>query len=558
MQERPYQQKAHAEIEKALDQNTYHQLVSMATGTGKTILFSQLPKRLKNKLPGQMMVFAHRDELLDQAIYKIRQANPELRVDKEKAEHRADPSVADVIVASIATVGKKNTTRLDKYNWGNFDKFVTDECHHSVSDTYLNIYDKAGIYQPGSKKLHIGFTATHERGDGKALAKLYDKIVFNYPLRKAIEDGWLVDVRGIRVNTNTDLDKVKITAGDFNEKSLAETINTPARNQRVVKAYLEAGEERQAIGFTVDIKHAQDLAEMFREYDIPAEAVWGNDPLRAYKIQQFRDSNIRVLFNCGILTEGFDMWQVSCVILARPTKSSVLFAQMIGRGTRLEEGTGNLLDWSGHPIKKDCIVIDIVDTCKRHNLITLPTLVGLGSINLNGKSLVKSVQEIEASQTLYPDLDFSSLSDINELEAFIEQFSLFETKIPEEANANSIMSWHRAPTGGYILMLPNKEFVKISENMLDKWDIYAIIKGQAYKGERATMEDAFGTADKLIKDVAPNLLTLVKKEATWRDLPPKPGQLSLLKKLLKGKPLPNNLTRGSASRMIGNFLAGKG
>src|SRR5439155_19379333 len=144
-----------------------------------------------------------------------------------KAEHRADPSAADVIVASVATLGRKDTKRTQGYNWQNFDKVVTDEAHHSVAQTYTNIYEAAGLFQEGDKRLLLGVTATSQRGDGKALAKVYKKIVYSYPLRKAIQDGWLVDITCVRVTTDTSLDDVKTTAGDFASDELADTVNTP-------------------------------------------------------------------------------------------------------------------------------------------------------------------------------------------------------------------------------------------------------------------------------------------------------------------------------------------
>src|SRR5439155_14414681 len=128
---RPYQIDALNSIRSEYLKGNNRQLLSMPTGSGKTIIFSQLPTHVKDILPGQTLILAHRDELIDQAIAKMRAINPSLRVDKEKAEHRADPSAADVIVASVATLGRKDTKRTQGYNWQNFDKVVTDEAHHS-------------------------------------------------------------------------------------------------------------------------------------------------------------------------------------------------------------------------------------------------------------------------------------------------------------------------------------------------------------------------------------------------------------------------------------------
>lgn len=546
MQDRPYQIKAHKNIRSEYLKGNNRQLISMATGTGKTVVFSQLPTKLNDILPGQQMILAHREELIDQAIDKMRTVNPSLRIDKEMAAHRADPSLADVVVASVATLGRKGTKRLLKYNWQNFDKYVTDEAHHSVAQTYLNIYDSAGLLTPGDKRLLLGVTATPQRGDGKAMASIYQKISFVYSMRQAIEDGYLVDVRGIRVRTNTSLDGVKSTGGDYQIDDLAETVNTPQRNQMIVKAWLDHAKGRKTIGFTVDIQHAVDLADMFVMHGVTAEAVWGDDPERKEKLARHRAGETDVLLNCGILTEGYDDPGVQCIILGRPTKSPVLYVQMVGRGTRLDDG------------KTDCLILDVVDASTRNTLITLPTLMGLSAaLDLKGEGLYKSVREIEKAAKEYPAIDFSKLADINSIQTMVEEADMFTVNFPPEVESGSELSWHGAATGGYVLMLPNKDEVRIRQNMLDRWEISGNIKGLKYKGERNTLEEVFAAADKLVTETVPESLKIVKREEKWHNDPPTEKQLKTLMKFFKGKPLPLDLTKGQASKILGQYFAGK-
>lgn len=590
MQDRDYQTKAQTATYVEYNRGVRQQLISMATGTGKTVVFSKLPTRLKRILPGQSLVLAHREELIDQAIDKMRKINPLLHVDKEMAEHRANPN-ADVIVASVATLGRAGTSRVNRFNWDAIDKVICDEAHHSTAQSYLNVFDAAGVLRPDTHKLLVGVTATPGRGDGVPLAKVYKKLVFTYSMRDAIEDGWLVEVNGITVNTKTNLSSVKTVAGDFAQDMLADAIDNPERNQLIAKAWLDVGEGRQTIGFTVNIAHAKHLAEMFQHYGIKAEAIWGDDPDRARKLQRHKDREITVLFNCGVLTEGYDDWQVGCIIMARPTKSSTLFTQMVGRGTRLQDNTGNLkellrmnpnpiypikvknpfrgpidlgpaLTYDTAPVKKDCIVLDVVDVSGKHSLVTLPTLMGLNAnLNLKGKGLVSSVKAIEDAQAAYPNIDFTSLRDINEIKSFIERVNLFEVKFPEEVLEYSEFTWHPAPDGGYVLMMPSidkqKQEVRIKQDLLDKWQISAIIDNKQYKGERETIGEAFQAADSLVQQHATKNLTIVKREAAWHKDPPTEKQLAMLAKFFKGKQLPPNLTKGQASKLIGNHLAGK-
>jgi ATP-dependent helicase IRC3 len=344
---------------------------------------------------------------------------------------------------------------------------------------------------------------------------------------------------------------VRTSGGDFNETELADAVDNPYRNLLVAKAYQEHCAGRQAIGFGVNIAHSVHLAEAFISLGINAEAVWGADPDRADKVQRFRDGEIEVLFNPQLLVEGFDLATIACVILAGPTKSKVVFSQRVGRGTRLNP-----------PLKNDCIVLDVCDASGRHSLVTLPTLLGLPSgLNMRGRSLVGTAKAIEDILEKYPHLDFTTLKDADKIEAFVESVNLFEVKVPPELEAASQFTWHPSISGGYVLMLPEKESriqsVKIEQNLLDKWQIKAYLKGKRYAGQRDTMEEAFSAADDLVRKIVPESLTVVRREAEWHSLPPTKGQLWKLKRLYKGKQIPKDLNRGTASSLIGSALAGK-
>lgn len=567
MQNREYQEKAHAAIRAGLLSKTNKQLISMATGTGKTVVFAQLPSQLKSILPGKMLVLAHREELIDQAIDKMRKANPGLRIDKEMAEHHADPDAADVVVASVATLGRKGSKRLEKFDWSQFDKFVVDEAHHAIASTYLNIYEAAGLLEPGDNRLLLGVTATPQRGDGEGLAKVFQKIVYTYSLRQAIEDGWLVEPRGYKVSTGTSLDSVKVNRGEYDQGQLADTVNTPQRNQLIAKAWLDYAQGRQTVGFTVDIQHAKDLAAIFQHYGIKAEALWGDDPDREEKLQRHKSREITVLFNCDVLTEGYDDWQIGCVILAGPTKSPVKFAQRVGRGTRLQDGVGNLnhaktiCDKTSqpYPFKTDCIVLDVVDSSSRNSLITLPTLMGMSAkLDLRGKGVVFAVKQLEEKAKQFPHIDFNELDDITKIDAHVETVNLFDVKFPPEVENNSQLSWYTSPTGGFVMLLPEKDKITICQNLLDRWEIVGNIKGNKYRGERNTIEEAFAAADETVSKVCPETLKILRREEKWHDAPATPGQIRLLAKFFKGKAIPRDLTKGKASKLISSFIAGKG
>lgn len=550
MPDRPYQSDMHLAMDTNYDLGIRQQAIVSATGTGKTYVFSGIPAKMKAKLPGRMLVLAHRDELLEQAIKSINEANPTLTVSKEAGAEYANEH-SDIIVGSVATLGRKGSSRIERFPWEQIDKCITDEAHHATADSYIRIYEAGDFLRHDTPKLHVGFTATPQRADGEALATVFRKIVYEYSLRRAVEEGYLVEPKGIRVKTQTSLENVKTSGGDFALDSLADAIDNPERNQLVVRAWMDHGQGRRTIAFAAKISHAIHLAAMFDYYGIKAEAIWGDDPDRKDKIERHKAGDYPVLINCGILTEGYDDPPVSCILLARPTKSGVLYSQMVGRGTRLFLG------------KDDLIVIDVVDASTQNSLLTLPTLMGLPTtLDLKGKGILWAIRKIEDAAKEYPQVNFGLLGDINHIDTFVQNVNLFDIKIPQEVESNSILSWMPGPLGDYVLLLPNKEKLSIQQNMLDKWEFKGTVKGQKYKAERDTIADIFSVADGLIQDKASESLKILKQDEPWHSDPITTPQLNLIKRLsnklakqrgVPAQPLPIGLDKGKGSKLISSL-----
>lgn len=606
---RKYQVETLGAIVNAYDAGVRRQLLAMATGTGKTVIFANLLQAMNHRIPGQMWVIAHREELIDQAVTKMRHWNPSLIVDKEIAEHYANP-FADVIVSCVASIGRKGTKRSGRFDWNAVTKVVIDEAHHTPAGTYMNFLELTGV-MTNSRKLLLGVTATPKRGDGKALAQIYQKIVYSYPIRNAIEDGWLVDLRGYRIRSATNLDDVRTTAGDFQTDELSGAVNNDTRNQLVVKGWMDRAEGKQTVCFCVDIAHAKDLAQTFRRYGIKAKAVWGSDPDRAEKLRAHKAREITVLCNCGVLTEGYDDWRIGCIVLARPTKSGSLYTQMVGRGTRLQEGTDNLIEAIAAGVKlekTECILIDVCDTTSRHSLQTVPSLLGIDSyLDLNGQLAVNSIKALEQAEAANPHIDFSKLDDITKLKAFIESVNLWhERATPKKIATASKLDWHKLTDSSYFLMLKSEEVdhfyrgsnkipiyeqktVYIKENLLGKFEIISIIRTTAgskiaastaikSRGEANTLQEAFRAADRAVCDAAqvrhPTTTTETSKEALafeqqrmrkrWANRPrptraalAPPVTTSALWKPAKLKPAkPTNSVKAATSRYQEPFALG--
>ena len=202
-----------------------------------------------------------------------------------------------------------------------------------------------------------------------------------------IGENWLSDVIFTTVKLNADLSKVKKgTSGDFQIDGLSKAVNTDGNNKTTVGAWQDrAGERKSTLVFCVDLAHVFDLAAMFRNHGVDARFITGTTPkhLRSERLDAFKAQEFPVLINCGIFTEGTDIPNIDCVLLARPTKSRNLLVQMIGRGMRL------------HPGKTNCHVIDMVSSLET-GVVTTPTLFGLDPAELvreAGPEDLKSLRE---------------------------------------------------------------------------------------------------------------------------------------------------------------------
>ena len=380
---RPYQTEMVNTVIREWEAGETRQLVSLPTGSGKTICFAMLAQ----KLDCPTLILAHREELLQQAITKIRLVDNKANVGILRADE-ADGLYSKICVGSVQTVVRAR--RLDMLKRRNFKLLVVDEAHHAQkNNTYGKIIRELGFADDeedntDKKKLLLGVTATAFRGDGKEMGGVFDKVVYERSILAMIMGGYLVDARAHKVATHTDISEIHTTAGDFNNKELSERINNSARNHIVVNGYEAHCRGRKAIVFCCDIQHSQDMARVFQAAGHKAKAVWGDDPDRAETLAAFARGDVQIICNCNVLTEGFDEPTVDAILLARPTKSSVLYIQMVGRGLRLSPG------------KADCIVLDFVDNSGRHKLCRSGTLAGERDIEpQDGESLTEMAERKE-------------------------------------------------------------------------------------------------------------------------------------------------------------------
>ena len=578
MQLRQYQTEAIEAIVENYKVGVRQQLLVLATGLGKSCIAASLPEALRSVVAGKLLFIAHTDELCAQAVDKMRTWNPTLHVGLEKAGSYADTN-DDIIVSCNASIGRSGSTRMDKF-WDSISVIVCDEAHRILGSSWLRILEDSGVLKPESTKLLIGLTATPKRrnvargknaqvtldeGELLSLKSVFTKVVYSFPLRKGIKSGFLAPLKGLRITTKTDLEDVKVVGGDFQAEALTDAVDTPERNAQAFKAWKENAEGRQTLVFTASVEHAVNIAKVFKENGVSAAPISGVDKERREKLVAFETGKLTVLSNAQLLCEGFDSPAVSCILMARPTRSSTAYCQAIGRGTRL------------HPGKVDCLVLDLVDNYRRCSLVTLPSLVGLPpTTDLHGQGMVEAAEKMEELQAKYPSVDLSHLTDLSKVKAYVESLDLFSEPYPQEVIELSRLAWMPATDDSYILSIPeSKELQKqysrylneklhITPNELGEF-VLSISSTQTTKqlGIYNTLQEAIASADEVVSRCRSSRMPLLTRQAEWHSRPASTPAVNLLRKLGKGNPvlmakIDSGINAGECSAAINKLKARKG
>jgi len=532
---RPYQREALQAINDFSEKGINKQLVVLPTGSGKTVIFSHLPQFKQNSLP--MLVLAHRAELLYQAKEKISWSNPELDIQIEQADNVA--GYCDVVVASVPTLGRAESERILKYPKDYFKSIVIDEAHHAAAPTYRRILDYFNA------PFVLGVTATPQRSDNTRLTDVFDEIVYYKTIQDLIEDGYLCSLVGYRIKTNTDISGVATNEGDYVASQLEDAIDTPERNAHIVAAYNSLVPESKAIVFCAGVKHANNLATSFASSQINTEVILGatDSDARRDILARFRSGETRVLINVGVLTEGFDEPTVETIILARPTRSTLLYTQIVGRGTRLHEG------------KPHCTILDFADTTKGKKPIGLPSLLGLPpEFDLQGQDLIEVAKKYKELEDYCPG-EAVRVLDPNDIEIAYKRINLFMPPPPNEfVQQYSRFVWAEVAENDFHLGVDNYNSFRIYTDTLGRWVAehrQRTLDGLQVKllGHPEDMRDAFVRSDKWI--MAKFDTNLIESDAAWRADGPTDAQRKLLKRI--GVPVTSDMTKGTASQIIGKY-----
>lgn len=344
---RPYQAAA---IDAVLDywgNGGGNPLVSMATGTGKSVVIANLVRELHEINPDiRMLMLVHVKELVAQNVQALIRAYPGAQIGINSAGLGRRDKRQPILFASIQSVH-----RLGPHDIGRRDIVLIDEAHlvpRSGEGMYLSLLDRLRTDSP---ELRVaGFTATPYRMDSGRLdegdGRLFDDVVVNYGIGQGIKDGYLSPLVSKATASSMDVSAVARRGGEFVAGALEVAVDQDWITKAAVEEMIGLGEHRRSwLAFCAGVKHAEHVRDAIRARGISCEMVTGDTPSgdRDRIIRSFKDGGIRCLTNAMVLTTGFDAPAVDLIAMLRPTLSTGLYVQICGRGTRLAEG------------KEDCI-----------------------------------------------------------------------------------------------------------------------------------------------------------------------------------------------------------
>lgn len=395
---RPYQKDAVNDTVAGLSDAT-SALGVAATGLGKTVILSHVAAHYARD--ARVMLIAHREELVYQGAAKMEQSAG-IKAGIEMNVHSVHETMWGKPKAVVATVQSLTEDRIKKFDPAEFGLLIIDEAHHATGASYRRVIDHFAR-NPNARV--FGVTATPDRMDEQALGQVFDRSTFDYDIDFGVDQSWLVPINATAVRvTGLDFSAVRSMAGDLNEGDLAELMEQEEIMHEIVDPTIQIIGGRRAIVFCASVLHAEKTAEIFnRHRNGMAAWICGKTPkdVRRQLLQDFAQGRIQVMCNVGVLTEGFDDPGVEVVVMARPTESRALYAQMAGRGTR-PLPAANIDAYPNHAqARRDAIaasrkpslsIIDFVGNAGKHELISAADILG-GNFDPKVVAAVKKMAE---------------------------------------------------------------------------------------------------------------------------------------------------------------------
>lgn len=448
---RPYQQAAVDATFDAWSRGLTRVAETLPTGEGKsTVITGVIGRWLPDNAGRRVLVVAHRKELIGQVKARMALNLPDVPVGIVAATR--NQTMAPVLAGMIQTLGRERRRRQLR----NVGLIIIDECHRSAAASYRALIDQ------WPDALVLGVTATMSRSDDLALGDVFQDVVFRRTFGQAMRGEGnngrptLVRPHGIRVTVDDlDLRRIKVARGDYQDGALGQALSDSMAPQMIAKAYRETCPDRQGISFAPTVDSARVIADALTAEGLSAELVHGGTPDRERSaiLDAYRAGSVRVLSNCGVFTEGTDLPMTGVVVVARPTKHSGLWIQMVGRGARLwcpvhQDNPGSPGFACCEAMKEDFYVLDVAGASRLHSLEARVELFGVElAERIEAEVVDVEPEEIEL-ESVPEDLDFDrdGVTRAPDGKLIFEVVDLF---------AGSEVAWSRTPRG--IWYFPGKD-----------------------------------------------------------------------------------------------------
>ena len=354
---RPYQKEAIDSTFRYFADNDGNPLIVLPTGTGKSVVIAEFCRQtLKDWPDTKILVVTHVRELIKQNHDELKTLWPEAPAGINSAGLKKRDYDPSIVFCGIQSVHKKAS------NFVKVDLVLIDEVHlvpRKTNTMYQRFLSNLKIMNPHMRV--IGLTATPYRLDSGLLhtgkEALFDAVSYEAELKDMVDQGYLTRLMSKQPKTRIVVSSVSIRGGEFVAGELERAVDRTDVNESVVREIVVLGAERKSwLIFCAGVKHATHIAEIVRRYGVSCETIFGDTPSaeRDRIVRDFKAGKIRALASMGVLTTGFNAPIVDLLAILRPTESTGLYIQIMGRGMRNSPG------------KEDCLVLDFAGNIARH------------------------------------------------------------------------------------------------------------------------------------------------------------------------------------------------
>lgn len=380
MQLRPYQRESLDALYAYWRKDGANGLIVLPTGAGKSLVLAALCHEILDQYPNMRIgVVTHVRELITQNYKELLSLWPAAPAGIYSAGIGRRDIANRILLCGIQSTYNK----VDLL--GSFDILIVDEAH-LISRNTSSMYGKfiANLRQLAPDMRLVGLTATAFRLDTGRLdygkGRLFDKVVYEAPITKLIEQGYLSPLLSKATATQFDISQVQKRGGEYVPEQLEVAVDQDWITQAAAREIVQYGTDRKSwLAFCAGVNHAIHMRGAIQEAGASCEAVYGEMPKarRDHYIEQFRQGQIQCLTSVGVLGIGFNVPQVDLIALLRPTASAGLFVQQVGRGLRCA------------PDKKDALILDFARNTARHGPIDSITAMSAGMRRGEGEPLTK-------------------------------------------------------------------------------------------------------------------------------------------------------------------------